>query len=321
MTSTLQNIADRTSLKWIWVGGKGGVGKTSMACALAVYLSKHRDHDILLVSTDPAHNLSDALSFAVGSEPTLVQGTSNLYAMEIDPSKTEGPNEGQSPLPSAFMSSIQDAMGTMPGMDEAAALFELLRHLEESRFPLVIFDTAPTGHTLKLLQLPQKLQQLTSGGGLLSMLMGSLGSLFGDSLGEKTSKANMAFSSILPILANPDLVTFIPVGIPEFLSLWETERLIQSLFDLNIDVSAVILNQLIPGGNTTGLFDNPALPKEESECPFCKSRKELQSKYIIQYKDLYSDFDLVGMPLFSTEVRGINLLYDLGKMLMGMCPN
>jgi len=152
---------------------------------------------VLLISTDPAHNLSDAFDQKFSGKPTAIKNFDNLFAMEIDPTANEGGQGGNmfSNLlggaggedAEGGMSFMKDIMQSVPGIDEATSFGEVLKSLDEYNFDLIIFDTAPTGHTLRLLNFPTilekgllKLIELKDKfGGMLSQVQGMMGAAGG----------------------------------------------------------------------------------------------------------------------------------------------
>ncbi|KAI0833154.1 anion-transporting ATPase [Hypoxylon sp. FL0890] len=316
---TLQSILDQKTLRWIFVGGKGGVGKTTTSCSLAIQLAKVR-RSVLLISTDPAHNLSDAFSQKFGKEARLVEGFSNLSAMEIDPNGSiqdliAGQGEDNSDSMGGMGGMMQDLAFAIPGIDEAMSFAEVLKQVKSLSYEVIIFDTAPTGHTLRFLQFPSvlekalaKISQLSSQyGPLLNGFLGNQGTLpNGQNLNEMMEKLETLRQTIAEVntqFKDENLTTFVCVCIAEFLSLYETERMIQELASYSIDTHCIVVNQLL-------------FPKKGSNCEQCNARRKMQKKYLDQIEELYDEFNVVRMPLLVEEVRGKEKLEQFSEMLI-----
>ncbi|EEY14309.1 Golgi to ER traffic- protein [Verticillium nonalfalfae] len=320
MEPSLQSLLDQRSLRWVFVGGKGGVGKTTTSCSLAIQLAKARK-SVLLISTDPAHNLSDAFNQKFGKEARLIEGFDNLSAMEIDPNGSmQDLLAGQDAQEMDAMgggigSMMQDLAFAIPGIDEAMSFAEILKQVKSMSYETIIFDTAPTGHTLRFLQFPSvlekalaKVSQLsTQYGPLLNGFLGQGGQLpNGQNLNDMMAKLETLRETISEVNAqfkDENLTTFVCVCIAEFLSLYETERMIQELSSYGIDTHCIVVNQLL-------------FPKKGSDCDQCNARRKMQKKYLEQIEELYDEFNVVRVPLLVEEVRGKEKLEKFSQMLV-----
>lgn len=228
LAPSLQSILDQKSLKWIFVGGKGGVGKTTTSCSLAVQMARARK-SVLLISTDPAHNLSDAFGVKFGKDARPVPGIDNLSAMEIDPNGSiqdlisAGGDDAQEAMQGlgGVGNMFQDMAFSIPGVDEAMSFAEVLKQVKGMEYEVVIFDTAPTGHTLRFLQFPtvmekalEKISQLSSQfGPMLNSVLGARGGLpNGQSLDDVMKKMEDLRETIGDVnkqFKNADLTTYV----------------------------------------------------------------------------------------------------------------
>ncbi|MBO1512839.1 arsenical pump-driving ATPase [Metabacillus bambusae] len=226
---------------FLFFTGKGGVGKTSTACASAVALAD-AEKKVLLVSTDPASNLQDVLEVELTNTPKLIPNVPNLYACNLDPveaaknyrEKVVGPYRGK--LPESVIATMEEQLSGACTV-EIAAFDEFTSLLTDdstvNKYEHIIFDTAPTGHTLRLLQLPTAwsgfLEESTHGASCLGPLSG---------LGEKKD----IYSKTVEALSDPEKTTLCLVSRPEVSSINEAKRASVELKGIGITNQTLIMN-------------------------------------------------------------------------------
>lgn len=284
--------------KFIFFSGKGGVGKTSMACTTAVHYAG-LGKKTLIVTTDPAANLSDVFEQEIGHKTTKIDGLGNLFAMEIDPEKAtdEYKERSLAPMRDLFdeeMLRVAEEQLSGPCTEEMASFDKFIDFMDEDSFDIVIFDTAPTGHTIRLLELPvdwsKHIEESAKGSG--QTCMGPV-ALIQDS--------KQKYDDAIEKLRDISKTEFIFVMQPEQTSLEETLRSSEELKELGIKTSKVIINGFIP--------------KEEAINTFFKSRYDMQQSYLKKAKNTFRNIKIVTMELFDSELKGLDMFRKSGEKL------
>ncbi|RID73890.1 hypothetical protein BRARA_B01015 [Brassica rapa] len=334
--SRFDEMVSANQRKYYLLGGKGGVGKTSCAASLAVKFASH-GHPTIVVSTDPAHSLSDSFSQDLsGGVLKSVQGVdSPLLALEITPERMKEEIKSQAGGDKS-VKNMMDSMGlgmfagelgdlnledmlnaASPGIDEIAAISKVLQFVESpeySRFTRIVFDTAPTGHTLRLLSLPDfydsSISKITKLKKKVTAAASAFTSVFGkkkeiqeqgpsnelDQLKERMEKVRNVFRDV-------DTTEFVIVTIPTVMAINESSRLHASLRKENVPVQRLIVNQL--------------LPDSQSDCKFCSVRRKEQTRVLglIQKDTELSGLKLIQSPLLDAEIRGVPALKFMGDLI------
>ena len=232
---------------------------------------------------------------------------------------------------------MKDLMTSVPGIDEAMAFAELMKMVQEMNYSTIVFDTAPTGHTLRLLSFPKTMESAIGKlldlknrfQGLLSNVTAMMGPGGADGVEQMIQKLEQLKGLIDQVhnqIKDPEKTTFVCVCIPEFLSIYETERLVQELSKSEIDTHNVVVNQvLFPDKDAEDLVEwhsknKDKLPQEAKDLiGKTIARKRMQDRYISQIFELYEDFHVTLMPLLDNEVRGKDSLESFSKLLL--CPD
>jgi arsenite-transporting ATPase len=339
--------------EYVLYGGKGGVGKTTMAAATGL-ASAATGTATLVVSTDPAHSLSDTLDYDVPAQPTRIREDMPLYAAEIDPEATvagpfgggpdagagfdgdggvgpdgdgpfdaDGPEGGASPFGDLggmgeLLGGAMDP-GSMPGADEAAAIQQLLEYLDDPRFDRVVVDTAPTGHTLRLLELPEVMDSMLGRiatlrqqfSGMMEGVKGMLGMGTDNAGGPDLDELRERIERLRTVLRDPERTDFRVVMIPEEMSVVETERLVDRLDGYGIPVQTLVVNRVMEDlaeSTAATIDDRWVVSPNLEDCEFCGRRWQVQQDAIRRATDLFRGRDVKRVPLLAEEVRGEDAL-------------
>lgn len=304
---------------FVFIGGKGGVGKTTISAATALWMAK-QGKKTLVISTDPAHSLADSLEKPIGHLPTPI--TDNLHAVEIDPEIAmedyQAKMKEQAALnPGMGMDMLQDQMdmaSMSPGIDEAAAFDKFLQYMTTDEYDIVIFDTAPTGHTLRLLSFPEMMDSWVGKMIKVRKQIGSMAKAFknilpfmGDEEEEDRALEDMEqtkkkIKEARAVMADSARTSFKMVVIPEEMSIYESERAMQALEKYDIHSDGVIVNQILP---------------EETDCEFCQARRTLQQQRLKQIHEKFQDQLVAEVPLLKEEAKGVNTLENIAELLYG----
>lgn len=297
MNSQFTNSPIHRFTKYIFFSGKGGVGKTTMASATSIHYAL-QGKKTLIVTTDPASNLADVFEQEIGHKITPIKGIDNLYAMEIDPDEATKEYKERiiAPfreiMPEDVIASIDEQLSG-PCTTEMASFDRFIDFMETDEYNVIVFDTAPTGHTIRLLELPvdwsRHIEESAKGTG--QTCLGPV-----QTIQESKDKYDRATA----LLKDPQRTTFIFVMRPEELSLYETIRASKELETIGIKSGEIIINGI--------------LPEEVCEIEFFRKKYESQQKVIAKAEELL-DKPKRYMFLRNNEVKGISALKSIAEEL------
>jgi arsenite/tail-anchored protein-transporting ATPase len=306
--------------RYLFFGGKGGVGKTTAASATALFLlhNSKRDDSILLFSTDPAHSLSDSLDTKVGNRLVEVKQLrgAKLFAYEMDASlalERFRAAHGEVLAEIAERGTLLDEEDikqllnlSLPGLDEVMSLFELSEVDREGKYTRIVVDTAPSGHTSRLLRLPEVFERIVR----TLDLMGEKHRYMIEQFARRRAPLDKVelflrdltqrIASVRKLLYDAEQTSFTLVTIPEAMSVRETERYLELLKEQGVPVRDLIVNRV---------------EQEHDACAYCHARVLGQKKWLKEIARAFRGLDQHHVPLMAQEVRGLEALKDVGNIL------
>ncbi|WP_128225218.1 arsenical pump-driving ATPase [Halobacteriaceae archaeon SHR40] len=280
--------------EFVFFSGKGGVGKSTVSCATATWLADN-DYETLLVTTDPAPNLSDIFEQEIGHEVTAIDDIDNLSAIEIDPDTAaeEYRQETIEPMRELLddeqIQAVEEQLNS-PCVEEIAAFDNFVDFMDSPEYDVVVFDTAPTGHTIRLMELPSDWNAELEKGG--STCIGPAASM------EDRKKD---YERAIDTLQDGEKTSFAFVGKPEESSIDEIERSASDLAELGIESQMVVVNGY--------------LPDTVCEDPFFEGKRDDEQAVIDRVAEQFDAEAMATYPLQPGEIAGLDLLSDVGGVI------
>jgi arsenite-transporting ATPase len=314
---------DFPATRYLFFGGKGGVGKTTAAAATALALldAARAGERFLLFSTDPAHSLSDSLDAEVGDRTVEVarrgagDDAARLFAREMDAAAAleefkrrhravlaEIADRGTL-LDEADISDLLDL--SLPGMDEVMALFELSEVERAGTYARVVVDTAPSGHTSRMLRLPEVFARWVGALDVMSEKHRYMLAHFVRARAVREDEVELFLreltervESVRAMLFDGSNASFVLVTIPEALAFEESARYFRTLREEGVPVTDLVVNRV---------------EREHGRCPFCRARARMQGRWLGALEREFETLRLRRVPLFPAEVRGPAALREFAR--------
>jgi len=296
LSEVLPIVTPNGHRRTLFFAGKGGVGKTVASCMTAVWLARQGCRT-LLVTTDPAAHLGDVLGTPVGDQVAPVGGMPHLWAANVDAKAAaeaykarileDARRRGRPPEAIQVMAEELDS----PCTEEMAAFDRFIDLASQSEWQMLVFDTAPTGHTLRLLELPMDWSQQID-----VKVFASVDTAAADGV------AKARFGEVIDMMRDPARSTFAFVMYPEATPILEAFRASEELRSVGIQPGLVVANYIIP--------------REQATTPYVRARRAMQEKYLAEIAQRFP-VPLIQIPLLPGEVRGLETLIDLGERTLG----
>jgi len=292
----------------IMFGGKGGVGKTTSSAATALHYADS-GRPTLIVSSDLSPSLSDIFETQIGASERPIPDVENLWGLEIDPDEVMrrwkekfGPEiyAAASALVDLSYDEVVDYVAIAPGIQEEFMLDYILERIRDGRYEMIIWDTAPAGDTLRLLELPYKLLSHLKMAPRIYMRVRDNLKLDQVPFTEIIDGWSKLSEEISNWFRNPDNVAFVLVTIPEALGVYQSCRLVDQFAQFGIDIGHMIINHVI----------------STPDCDFHRQRQAMQAPYLRLLDEKYDGrMQLIRLPARPWEVKGIERLREIEGLL------